>query len=282
MIASILLLACAVPTVDVGWQQLEDGSYEYIIQIEPDQLEAMRAGRDIFSDLPPALRHIRRYRITVGNAPLPHEGVPPELIGSPPVGRPDDVPASSGESPTSDNVAGGPTLIGPRNSLPSSALPGPGEDDPPPVVAGPTIVEAEIAVEESTDEEIAVEQPPTVEAPAPVEPPTFVIAAEEDSPAPDLPKPFDAPTDSRPIVEQASTTVAVASPGPTETEAAKPSLAGEVVPSEQPIGWALSAALVGLFVSLGANIYMTWVTVGTRYRYRELIARMRRQSTKAA
>ena len=56
-----------------------------------------------------------------------------------------------------------------------------------------------------------------------------------------------------------------------------------VVPdAEQPIGWAMSAALVGLFISLGANFYMAWVTLGTRARYRELIARMRRQSSKAA
>ncbi|MBX3415757.1 MAG: hypothetical protein KF708_23940, partial [Pirellulales bacterium] len=276
MIASLLLLACSVPTVDVGWLQLEDGAYEYIIQIDPDQLESMRAGRDILSDLPPALHHIRRYRITVGNAPLPHEGVPPELIGAPPVGAPDRAPSATGAPADPDNVAGGPMLIGPRTSLPLNALPGPGDDEPLPAATGPAIVEAEIVVEEPLVEASpAVEDtpPPAVET-APVEPPTFVMTEEEPEPAPVRPQPFDAPIDSRPIVEQASNAVAVSAPVASTTDTPQPTLVGKAVAGEEPQWWALTAALVILFVSLGVNLYLGWVTWGTRLRYRELIRRM--------
>ena len=35
--------------------------------------------------------------------------------------------------------------------------------------------------------------------------------------------------------------------------------------------WPLSLALVGLFVSLGGNVYLTWITLNTRGQYRTLL-----------
>src|SRR5690606_40154678 len=75
----LLLVAAAATGVDVGWQPLAGGGYEYIIQIEPQALAAMEQGRDIVSDLPPQLRDIRRYRITIGTGPVPRIGTPPEM-----------------------------------------------------------------------------------------------------------------------------------------------------------------------------------------------------------
>jgi hypothetical protein len=63
--------------IDYGWQPVADGGFEYIIQIEPETLDSLKKGQDIFSQLPPKLRGIRAYRITVGTGPLPHEGEPP-------------------------------------------------------------------------------------------------------------------------------------------------------------------------------------------------------------
>ncbi len=75
----LLLVAAATTGVDVGWQPLAGGGYEYIIQIEPEALAAMQQGRDVVSDLPPELRNIRRYRITIGTGPVPRIGTPPEV-----------------------------------------------------------------------------------------------------------------------------------------------------------------------------------------------------------
>jgi len=75
----LLLVAAAATGVDVGWQPLAGGGYEYIIQIEPQALAAMEQGRDLVSDLPPQLRDVRRYRITIGTGPVPRIGTPPEM-----------------------------------------------------------------------------------------------------------------------------------------------------------------------------------------------------------
>lgn len=271
MIASLLLLACATPTIDVGWQQLDDGAYEYIIQIEPEQLESLRAGRDVMSDLPPALRDIRRYRITVGNGPLPHEGIPPELIGGPPLDETVRAPAEGRPLANGDDVASEPLLIGPQLAIPG-ALPGPGDDEP-----ALAATEVEIAVEDAVVETpLAPAATPRVTTP-PVEVPTFVLDPAEEASAPTSPKPFDAPSDTRPLVEPASSSTLVASAetppntAPVATTTSKPTLAEE--PERLPWG-PLMAAVVALFVSVGANLYLAWVTWGTRLRYRELIARM--------
>jgi hypothetical protein len=51
---------------------------EYIIQIEPHLLEMLKNGEQLVSDIPPNLRGVRSYRITVGTAKLPREGELPE------------------------------------------------------------------------------------------------------------------------------------------------------------------------------------------------------------
>jgi len=74
MCCTVLCLATLAWGIDVGWQRLPDGEMEYIIQIEPHVLEALRGGEEIESDIPPALRGVRRYRIRVGTDELPREG----------------------------------------------------------------------------------------------------------------------------------------------------------------------------------------------------------------
>ena len=63
----MVCLAAAMVGVDVGWRRLPDGGMEYIIQIEPQTLEALRAGEAIQSYVPAEAGDIRSYRIEVGS-----------------------------------------------------------------------------------------------------------------------------------------------------------------------------------------------------------------------
>ncbi len=91
-----MLAAAAALGVDVGWRPLDDGGFEYIIQIEPELLDSLRDGQDILSQLPPGLLDVRRYRITVGTGPVPR------------IGEPEKPEASQAETP----VESGPLPIG--------------------------------------------------------------------------------------------------------------------------------------------------------------------------
>ena len=68
---------------------------EYIIQFEPQDLEALRDGQTIGSDIPPAAGDVRSYRIVVGTKPLPHDEAlpivsptPPKALSPDPAGKP--------------------------------------------------------------------------------------------------------------------------------------------------------------------------------------------------
>lgn len=77
MCGSMLLVAAIAVGIDAGWQIHPDGGMEYIIQIEPEMLESLRAGDEVASDIPSYLGDIRGYRIRVGSGDLPHENPPP-------------------------------------------------------------------------------------------------------------------------------------------------------------------------------------------------------------
>src|SRR5690349_9690530 len=88
MTGMLVCLSAAVLGVDYGWQPVAGGDIEYIIQIEPELLDSLKAGHDIFSDLPMSVRNIRSYRITVGSGRLPHHGEPPPSSAVVPAGGP--------------------------------------------------------------------------------------------------------------------------------------------------------------------------------------------------
>jgi len=73
MSATLLLLGVVAVGVDVGWRELPDGGLEYIIQIDPSQLDSLRDGVPVLSSVPPGAR-VRSYRIVVGTDALPREG----------------------------------------------------------------------------------------------------------------------------------------------------------------------------------------------------------------
>jgi hypothetical protein len=81
MIAATAMLAVATLGVDTGWEPLPDGGLVYIIQIEPQLLDAMREGTQIASEIPAELAGVRSYRVLVGDGTLPREGLTPSSAG---------------------------------------------------------------------------------------------------------------------------------------------------------------------------------------------------------
>ena len=96
--------------VDYGWTLAEDGQLEYIIQIEPSLLQALEAGQVITSEIDPQVDHVRRFRIRVGNQPVPRQ--PPlkalQAASARPIDRAARVSANGSITPAgSDRSAGG-------------------------------------------------------------------------------------------------------------------------------------------------------------------------------
>lgn len=81
-----LLLATALLGVDYGWQPANDGQLEYIVQLEPVALIALREGQEVVSQIDPFVRGVRRFRIRVGTDVVPRQGTPPpqEAAGASP------------------------------------------------------------------------------------------------------------------------------------------------------------------------------------------------------
>jgi hypothetical protein len=77
MIRVPLLIAAAAFGSDVGWRPLPEGGTEYIIQLGPHELDALRRGRPVESDIPRSAGEVRAYRIIFGTAMLPREAPPP-------------------------------------------------------------------------------------------------------------------------------------------------------------------------------------------------------------
>ena len=79
MDAALMLLYLVAAGVNYGWQPADDaqGGYEYIVQVEPTLLEALRRGESVAveSNVPPEVASIRKVRITVGRGDLPRETV---------------------------------------------------------------------------------------------------------------------------------------------------------------------------------------------------------------
>jgi hypothetical protein len=106
---TLYFLAAAAVGVDTGWQPLDSGGYEYIIQISPEQLESLRNGGEFASDLPSDSGAIRSYKIVVGRGPVVNQGVP-----LPPEARVALKPAATETPPVQAPPAGdtGPELNG--------------------------------------------------------------------------------------------------------------------------------------------------------------------------
>jgi hypothetical protein len=193
-----LLIAIVVATagIDFGWQRLPEGGMLYIIQLSPEALDSLRAGRPIESDVPATAGDVRSYRIVVGRGPLPHDIPPP--LPAPSVAARSTVVARSPDRATPADIA---ARSGDRATTGDRAAP----------------------------EIIAPNAKPLSGQQANFEEPAGKPAAAKPQPAP------------------------VAAPAPQEP--AKPWLP-------------LTLTLFGLFGSVGANVYLSWMIVELRRRFR--------------
>jgi hypothetical protein len=71
MYAQMLWFSTVLRAVNVGWQPLPEGGMEYIIQLDPQTIEALKAGAPIQSDIPPNAGDVRSYKIIFGTEKLP-------------------------------------------------------------------------------------------------------------------------------------------------------------------------------------------------------------------
>lgn len=305
----IILLAAATVGVDYGWQPRAGGGFEYIIQVEPETLQSLGRGEDIVSDIPPYLRDVRSYRITVGTGDVPRLGTPPVSTEvEPPPAEPKLPPAVEPEAPqtfeASEALSEGP---------PPQFRPGPVHDqgqwqsrtnveanervappvetptyEPPDVTPQPALQFPELPSYEPP-----VVSPPEYEPPTPREspylPPVIEPGAGASSEPPVEESTYAAEPPQLPfIAESREMTAEAASFEPNTGDnrtAAKVSVqtsdSEELVQSsaetaaEKKLWWPLAASLVGLCLSLGGNVYLGWLTVAFRSRYRQVARRLR-------
>jgi hypothetical protein len=244
---AMLLVADRAGAVDYGWEPIAGGGIQYIIQIRPEMVDAMRQGDVLESELPEIPGGIRRYRIVFGNEPLPHHGEPlptPEPAASP------AIPTASIAPPTATQPA-----------LPTGTPAFPFEPSAPSTNSAWPFLPT---------------TPQNTSSAAPVIPatPTTIPALTISPPATTLsePRAFTPPPTNDVHVRPA---VGEVSPPRDSTPAVQiePSSPSDRSPTaEQPKPWApLVAALIGLFTSLGGNVYLGWIAADLHRRCRQLL-----------
>jgi len=272
MIATTLLLAVSVVGVETGWQPHEQGGLEYIIQIEPELLSALREGEALTSEIPAHVDGVRRYRIVVGKNPVPRIGATspaPRASAAPsnPVPPTVEAPPLQPEvqMPAEETYAAPPPLSAQETLEPSQDAIPPAQNSFAP--AAEETPAAEPALE-------PVEQPapryqfpnfdpppvgPQTEPAPPIEP-----AINETEPPLLKETEADALQTAYKQAQAALETVALDDEAQT-AEAATPAT------DNNPtwIGWTL--ALLALAASLGANCYLGWMWIDTRRRYQSLV-----------
>jgi hypothetical protein len=260
-----LLIALSATGIDFGWEPVVGGGIHYIVQIDPKMLDSMKEGTIVSSDLPEVPGGIRRYQIVVGTGPLPHQGEP-----LPQMPLPTAVPPVT------------PTAVAPPPAAP------PVITDPPaatrPSAAPPYI------------------QPPAVQPPAVQPPPTEAPTTQPSTPAPEPTLTHESPvvTTSPPGTMQPGTTSsagAISTPRFSSPATFAPNRSTDPAPTPQPAldhsvmsqpadppveekPWtALMLTLMGLFASLGGNVFLGMVAWSQRVRFDELAARLKRGLT---
>jgi len=236
------VIAAAAVAVDTGWQPVEGGGYEYIIQIEPSLVDILVQGEAVTSEVPAALQSVRRYRVVVGSGKLPR--IDPPAVKAPAAEPAASQPLPLGPPPTEPAAEPAPLEPAPTNPAagqpPASAAPaaeGPTASAPPPTPS-------------ELKEDSAPTPPAVVAEPIAVEPPPirFPDAAQ--------PEQLAGHETAQPAAEEGSGSGATTGP------------------PARPWG-ALLLVAVGLFASLSGNVYLGWITWGTRKRYRALVRRSR-------
>lgn len=245
----VVCASVAAVGVDYGWQPVAGGGIEYIIQIEPQMLDSLRAGQDIFSDLPRTASNIRSYRITSGTGPIPHGGEP--------------LPAHEVNRPGSRSQVG-PSLRGKSlhdGERARAERPASGVDDH----------QARESHAAALDEDLL---------PGPVLEPPHSEASDEETPEEPVgtkPNRHGSPRrladpPSKPLSREATAKSAGSSKKATvKTSDAKAAPTDEKTDKK---GAGSNLTLLGLFASLGCNVFLLWIATGQRSRYRALARRI--------
>jgi hypothetical protein len=275
----LLLAPAAAHAVDFGWQELQGGGIEYLIQVEPSLVDSFRQG-GFSSDIPPGLRDVRRISIVVGDATLPNQGntTGPKVLRLPP--PPVDQPAKM-DNPTTDSNTAANSVADSNHGADSKA------DAAEKSAAGSSAAtfgngESNAKTADSKSAPPALLNPDNPISAMPFfqfgrsqsTPTTTPVAADTQNEK--LPRPqWNGDSGSRNSSESGSGYMAV--------DAAKPvQEPTEVNSSNTPKPWfPLMVTLLGLFLSLGANVYLVWIHQGVRAKYREMVLQLHGATTPA-
>lgn len=267
--ATVAWMALAV---DAGWQPAEGGGMEYVLHLDPAAAEALARGEEIASDVPPELAGVQAVRIRVSRDPAPREGEPVTALRppAPPAGTPlqRSIPAPGpGDQdeplPDDSSQAWHPSQaplvpLGPGQTLaqsgPESATPTPGLPD----------ASTWIGTLNRLNPQDASPIQPTVGAVTRLPPVT--------SPA----VPTSLPEGGSPATIRQDQHDTSAS-GHADRETGDGRSTNPRKPEERPWG-TLVAAMIGLFASVGGNLYLGWTNWSTRLRYRQLLDRVRQHT----
>lgn len=267
MAASAVILLAAVlgadaqANVEVGWRPLPGGGMQYLIQLDPLTVEVLRTGQAIESYIPPQVKDVRGFQIGIGTGKLPRIDPPTTALAN---------------GPKSTEFAGSTTKAG--SGRPQS-LGGFGS-------SGPAFSASRSSRSESP---VTATPPGSKAAPWEIEKPSG--AGKDDSPRP-LPanlstRPFSGDAGQKPTPGRASAATfeqwtggkegADNKENPAKVGTQASAAPGDSIPARP---WtALTLALAGLFGSLGGNVYLGWLLVETRRRYRAALRRLKRVET---
>ncbi len=280
-LGTLLLVAEVAKAVDFGWQELPGGGIEYLVQVEPSLVDSFRQG-GFASDIPPGLRDVRRIRIVVGEKELPNQN----NLDGPKVTRAaetqstvskisDDPNRKIDHGSPDDSRNGGAQAI--EATAPSSTFntaesgSQPAKSKTPPAMLDPSNLMSAIPffqpgrTRSTTTTNPALPPPDTgtLANRSATEPGAISTGWPNDKIEPPVWK-----EDSRPRAgnDPAASYLAV--------NAAKPdSSTPETVPSAPNAWLPLMLALLALFLSLGANVYLVWIHQGVRAKYLALAER---------
>ena len=120
MAPTLTCLALALVGVDLGYQPASNGGAEFIIQISPETLQALRPGVPIELDVPREAQGLRPslFRISTGNEQLPHV-LSAAALNEParsPVVPASPVMSASATAPSAMPLGGGAVGVSPPSS----------------------------------------------------------------------------------------------------------------------------------------------------------------------
>jgi hypothetical protein len=128
-----LLLILSTLGIDAGWEPLPDGGFQYSVQLEPQQMQILKTGSVLASEVPPKYRDIRRIQITMGAAKLARTDLPAAadpgknaLVAKPVVPNPPGANSRAANSivktPPADLPTSDPPATPPANSSAGAAV----------------------------------------------------------------------------------------------------------------------------------------------------------------